>query len=413
MLAGAWGIQAGPPARPAAAVGADNAVTPPRAAVRLGDDMLAAGGFWDLRGKRVGLITNPSGVNRHGESTIELLLRAPDVKLVALFGPEHGLYGTVLAGDLVGDTTDRRTGLPVHSLYGKTRKPTRDMLRGLDALVYDVQDIGCRSYTFISTMGLAMEACAEEGVQFVVLDRPNPLGGVRVEGPPLDPNFRSFVGQWPVPYVYGMTCGELAQMINSERWISTPCRLRVIPMEGWRRDMSWDTGLRWVPTSPKIPKADSALYYAATGILGEVGGVGIGGNFKMSFQCVTAPWLDAHKTYQQFSSYQLPGVCFAPFKTNANNSPHQGVRIIFTNSVSSPLVAINFYALDAVRRLSGRNLVAEAVDSRRSLAMFDKVTGSDRIRKALLAGRSVQEIIAEWKKDEEAFRELRKRYLLY
>ncbi len=382
--------------------------------VRLGDDVLAIRGFDGLKGKRVGLITNPSGVNHDGRSTIDLLLGAPGVRLVALFGPEHGLYGNVLAGDLVGDTVDRRTGLPVHSLYGKTRKPTPSMLKGLDAILYDVQDIGCRSYTFISTMGLAMEACAEEGVEFVVLDRPNPLGGVRVEGPALDLRYRSFVGEWPVPYVYGMTCGELARMINTEGWISKPCKLSVIPMQGWRRDMTWaETGLNWVPTSPKIPKAESALYYAATGILGEVGGVGIGGNFKMSFQCVTAPWLDAHKTYRQFSSYNLPGVYFAPFKTNANNAPHQGVRILFTNSVTSPLVAINFYALDAVRKLSGRNLVAEALAAHRDLAMFDKVTGGDHIRKALLAGESVDAIIQAWKKDEEAFRALRKRYLLY
>ncbi|MFM8336021.1 MAG: exo-beta-N-acetylmuramidase NamZ domain-containing protein, partial [Opitutaceae bacterium] len=183
--------------------------------VQLGSEVLAAGGFKELAGRRVGLITNPSGVSRRLESTIEVLRRAPGVKLVALFGPEHGIYGDVPAGDKVESRTDVRTGLPVHSLYGATRKPTAAMLRGLDVVVYDLQDTGARSYTFISTMGLAMEACAEAGVEFMVLDRPNPLGGIRVEGPRLlDERLRSFVSQWDVPYVYGLTCGELARMIN-------------------------------------------------------------------------------------------------------------------------------------------------------------------------------------------------------
>src|SRR6266542_3058018 len=182
------------------------------AQVQLGSEVLAADGFQELQSKRVGLITNPSGVSRKGESTIDLLRRAPGVKLVALFGPEHGIYGDVKAGENIRDKTDPRTGLPVHSLYGATRKPTLPMLKGLDTLIYDLQDTGVRSYTFISTMGLAMEACAEADVQFVVLDRPNPLGGERVEGPMVDDRFRSFVGQWNIPYAYGMTCGELARM---------------------------------------------------------------------------------------------------------------------------------------------------------------------------------------------------------
>src|SRR6266436_1381335 len=175
-----------------------------RAQVHLGSEVLAANGFKELQ-----------------------------VKLVALFGPEHGVYGDVKAGENIRDRTDQRTGLPVHSLYGATRKPTPPMLKGLDALVYDLQDTGVRSYTFISTMGLAMEACAEAGVEFVVLDRPNPLGGERVEGPMVDDRFRSFVGQWNIPYAYGMSCGELAQMINGEGWLGKRCKLTVIPMNAW------------------------------------------------------------------------------------------------------------------------------------------------------------------------------------
>ena len=210
-----------------------------RAEVKLGNEVLAARHFNMLHGKRVGLLTNPSGVNRHLESTIDVLRAAPGVKLVALFGPEHGIYGDVGAGDKVASGIDARTGLPAHSLYGKTFKPTPEMLNGLDALVYDLQDTGCRAYTFVSTMGVAMEACGEAGIEFIVLDRPNPLGGDRVEGPMLEEKFRSLVGRWNVPYVYGLTCGELARMINGEGWIKKPCRLTVVPMTGWKRSMVW------------------------------------------------------------------------------------------------------------------------------------------------------------------------------
>src|SRR5258706_4698427 len=241
--------------------------------VKLGNEVLAENRFRSLRGKRIGLITNPSGVNRNLQSTIEILRHGKGVNLAALFGPEHGIYGDIPAGNAVESHVDVRTGLPVHSLYGATRKPSAQMLTGLDALVYDLQDTGCRSYTFISTMGLAMEACADSGSEFIVLDRPNPLGGLRVEGPPVEPAFRSFVSQWNVPYVYGMTCGELARMINGEHWITNSCKLTVVSMKGWKRSMTWrDTGLPWVPTSPHVPYGDSPLYQVATGMLGEIGG---------------------------------------------------------------------------------------------------------------------------------------------
>src|ERR1051325_11284464 len=261
-------------------------VTLAHAQVKLGNETLADGGFKELRGKRVGLITNPSGVNSQVQSTIDVLRRAPDVKLVALFAPEHGLNADVPAGTEYPNSTDARTGLPVYSLYGPgpTRRPTRAMLQGLDALVYDVQDNGCRSYTFISTMGLTMEACASNTVEFIVLDRPNPLGGERVEGPMLRAQFKSFVGQWPVPYVYGLTAGELARMINGEGWITPRCQLTVVPLKNWRRWMVWrDTGLPWVPTSPYMPSADSPLHYPSTGLLGHIGGGGIGVGFKAAF----------------------------------------------------------------------------------------------------------------------------------
>ncbi len=387
------------------------------AQVQLGSEVLAATGFKELQGRRVGLITNPSGVNRHGESTIDLLRRAPDVKLVALFGPEHGVYGDVKAGENIADKMDRRTGLPVHSLYGATRKPTPAMLRGLDALVYDLQDTGVRSYTFISTMGLAMEACAEAGVEFVVLDRPNPLGGERVEGPMVEDRFRSFVGQWKIPYVYGLTCGELARMINGEGWTKRSCRLTVVPMNGWRRAMVWrDTGLRWTPTSPNVPRGDSPLYYAATGLFGELAGgsgANIGARLKRPFECVIAPWLDAKKTSAAMNRYGMRGVSFPTFSVRYEGERLQGVLLKMDDPAHAPLVAINFYLLNGIKEASGRDLFGEAVQRRRDFQMFDKVCGTDEIRRQLTGGRSAVQIVESWKSGEEEFRQGRQKYLLY
>jgi uncharacterized protein YbbC (DUF1343 family) len=387
------------------------------AQVQPGNEVLAANGFKELQGKRVGLITNPSGVNRKGFSTIDLLRDAPGVKLVALFGPEHGVNGDVKAGEHIRDKTDKRTGLPIYSLYGAVRKPTPSMLKGLDALVYDLQDTGARSYTYISTMGLAMEACAEAGVEFVVLDRPNPLGGERVEGPLIEDRFRSFVGRWDIPYVYGMTCGELARMINGESWIKKSCKLTVIPMKGWRRSMVWrDTGLPWVPTSPNIPRPESPLYYAATGLFGEIAGgsgINIGSVFKRPFECVTASWLDANKLSREMNHHGLAGISFPVFTVTHAGRRHQGVEIKFAAPARAPLVAINFYLLDAVRKVSGRDLFVTALKAGKSFDVFDKVTGSDSTRAGLHGGQSAGAIAASWKPGEEAFRQKRQKYLLY
>src|SRR6266498_3871770 len=387
------------------------------AQVQLGSEVLAATGFKELQGRRVGLITNPSGVNRHGESTIDLLRRAPDVKLVALFGPEHGVYGDVKAGENIRDKTDRRTGLPVHSLYGATRKPTLPMLKGLDTLIYDLQDTGVRSYTFISTMGLAMEACADAGVEFVVLDRPNPLGGERVEGPMAEDRFRSFVGQWKIPYVYGLTCGELARMINGEGWIKKPCNLTVIAMNGWRRAMVWrDTGLHWTPTSPNVPRGNSPLYYAATGLFGELAGgsgANIGTRLKRPFECVIAPWLDATRFSAAMNGYGLSGMRFPTFSVTHEGQRLQGALLKIDDPVRAPLVPINFYLLDGLRKVTGRDLFLEAVQRKKDFQMFDKVCGTDEIRRQLKAGKSASEIVESCKGGEEAFCRRRRKYLIY
>ena len=390
-----------------------------RAEVKLGNEVLAAEHCKVLQGKRVGLLTNPSGVNRHLDSTIDVLLAAPGVKLVALFGPEHGIYGAVGAGDKVANTIDARTGLPAYSLYGKTFRPTPEMLEGLDAFVYDLQDTGCRSYTFVSSMGVAMEACAEAGVEFVVLDRPNPLGGMRVEGPMLEAKFRSHVGYWNVPYVYGLTCGELARMINGEGWIKKPCRLTVVPMKGWKRSMVWrDTDLPWVSSSPHVPHGDSALYQVATGMVGELSSVSTGIGYTLPFECIAAPNVDPHKLAEQLNDYQLPGVRFQPITYKPYyfmfaNQEIGGVQIFFTDRARAPLTAINFYAFEALKKVANRDLFDEAVKAKRGFNMFDKVNGTDATRKALQAGTPASEIVASWKAGEDMFRKARKKYLLY
>lgn len=388
--------------------------------VQLGNEVLAAEGFKRLAGKRVGLITNPSGVNHRLETTIDLLRRAPGLKLVALFGPEHGIYGDVPAGDKVESRTDLRTGLPVHSLYGATRKPTAAMLKGLDALVYDLQDTGCRSYTFVSTMGLAMEACGEAGIEFVVLDRPNPLGGVRVDGPLVQQeSLRSFVSQWDVPYVYGLTCGELARMINDRGWIKKRCKLTVVPMRGWKRTMVWrDTGLPWVPASPHIPHGESPLFQVATGMLGEIGGVSIGIGYTLPFQTVAAPRVDPHALAAKLNGYRIPGVVFRPVTYKPYYAAFKdevvgGVQLHFTNPAAAPLTAINYYALAALKQVAGRDLFAEAVKANKKFDMFDKVNGTAATRLALQAGKSAADIVAGWKAGEEKFRKDRAKYLLY
>jgi len=391
-----------------------------QAAVKLGSEVLVQQKFKALAGKRIGLITNPSGINSRLESTIDVLRAAPGVQFVALFGPEHGVYGDAWAGDKVASTTDPRTGLPVHSLYGKTRKPTPEMLKGLDALVYDLQDTGCRSYTFISTMGVAMEACAENGIEFIVLDRPNPLGGERIEGTLIeDEKLRSFVSKWDVPYVYGLTCGELARMINGEGWIKKTCELRVMPLKGWKRSMVWrDTGLPWVPTSPHVPHGESPLFYVATGILGEIGGVNTGVGYTLPFQCVAAPDVDKHKFAAALNAYQLPGVQFVPVSCKPyyftfSNQPIAGVHIYFTDPRRAPLTAINFYAMEALKKVAGRDLFDEAVKSNKKFDMFDKVNGTTATRLALQSGKSAAAIVASWRAAEDEFRAQRRKYLLY
>ncbi len=388
--------------------------------VQTGIDVLRQRGFDILKGKRVGLITNPTAVDASLRSTVDILAGAPGVKLVALFGPEHGVRGEFAAGDIVGTTTDPKTGVPAYSLYGRNRKPTADMLRDVDLLIYDIQDIGCRSYTYISTMGLAMEAAAEAGIPFVVLDRPNPLGGLRVEGNVAEKGFFSFIGQFPIPYVYGLTCGELAKLLNGEKMLSggVQCSLVVVPMKGWRRTMTFQqTGLPWVPTSPHVPMETSPAFYVATGVLGELGVISEGVGYTIPFRVLAAPWINPYAMADAMNALRLPGtlfrpIIFKPFYGRMKDSTLYGVQIHFTDEKAAELMPLQFRFLEAHNRLyPDRNPFTLAGTSR--LGAFDRAVGTDRIRTLFSNSMKYTDVQEYLSKDVKTFRETSKKYYLY
>src|SRR6266404_7626182 len=377
-----------------------------QAAVQLGVDVLESAGYAMLKGKRVGLVTNQTGVDSSGVRTRMLLKR--NVNLVALYTPEHGLDGTEKAGRYVSSRRDPLTGLIAHSLYGPTRKPTPARLRGIDTLVFDLQDIGCRSYTYVSTMGKCMEAAAENGIEFVVLDRPNPLGGSRVEGSLVEPRWISFVGAFPVPYIHGMTCGELARMINGRGWIRGRCNLKVVPMRGWVRNFTWnDTGLRWIRTSPNIPRWNSPLYYAATGLIGELHGpeTGVGG--AGPFEMVAARGVRASTFTNYMNSRHLSGVTFSEYRGGSVG----GSYLQIGPHAAANLTAINIYALAEMNRQLRTNLIARSSRGKRD--MFLKCYGSASIQSEFARGNGPAAIVTGWTDDVARFKSERKDYLLY
>ena len=388
--------------------------------VKTGIEVLRDHQFDILRGKRVGLITNPTGITSDFESTVDVLYNAPGVTLVALFGPEHGVRGDSEAGKSVESSMDLKTGLPVYSLYGKNRKPTAEWLRGIDVLVYDIQDIGARPYTFISTMGYAMEAAAENGIEFVVLDRPDPLTGNRVEGTMLDEKYKSFVGMYPVPYVYGMTAGELARMINGEGWLQNgeQCKLTVVPLEGWKRSMWWDqTGLPWVPPSPHIPHASTPMFFVMTGLLGELGTANQGVGYTLPFELVGAPWIDGDQLARFLNAQGMPGVKFRPltykpFYFDTSGATYRGVQIHITDRDRVQLSVIQLSILEALYRLyPDWNIFARARPER--IQMFDKVVGSDMVRRMLTEKGNIDDLLRVVDQERARFMTRRERYLLY
>lgn len=397
-----------------------------RVKVRPGIEVLESRGFEGLKGKRVGLVTNPSGVDRNLRSTIDILHDAKDVELVALFGPEHGVRGDAYAGDKVSDDVDPVTGVKVFSIYGKYREPSQEMLDGIDVMVYDIQDVGTRSYTFISSLGLVMRACAKKGIEVMVLDRPNPLGGLKVEGCCVEPGYYSFVSEFEIPYIYGLTVGELAIMINEEGLNrgekgyepALKCKLSVIPMDGWRRKMSYiETGLPWVLPSPNIPYPQSAVNYPSSGITGEFNNyLNIGIGYTLPFETFAAEWIDAEALKKELDSYNLPGIAFRiihykPIAGSSKGKLLHGVQFYYTDYEAADITLTQFYVMQAVNRLYPEHNPFEMSKDR--IGMFDKVCGTDYVRRNFSKRMEVSDIIDYWNKDVKKFKTLSKKYYIY
>jgi uncharacterized protein YbbC (DUF1343 family) len=398
------------------AVSVPNSDLPPGvngvAAVRPGIDVLLADSLHLVRGRRVGLITNHTGVGADGVSTIDRIFAHPDVQLVALFSPEHGIRGAVEAGMEVADETDPDTGIPIHSLYGETLKPTPEMLEGLDALLFDIQDVGSRYYTYIYTMALAMEAAGEAAVQFIVLDRPNPVGGRLVQGNVLDPELSSFVGRYPVPMRHGMTPGELASLFRNAFGVDVD--LRIVPLQGWTRDMLYsDTGLDWLAPSPNMPELESALHYPGT-CLFEGTNLSVGRGTDRAFQWIGAPWLDGDQLARILTDAQLPGVRFYPARFTPEAPGDGKFDGIEVNGIRLEVIDPNIY--DPTRAA-----IALLIESRRMSGdrwewtpeHFDRLAGTQRVRNGVELGESESDITREWGQDIEAFGELRDPVLIY
>ncbi len=403
------------PARPAAPVQVEADT------VQTGAARLAAGGFALLQGKRVGLIVNHTA--RVGEKhLIDLVHGAPGVTVAALFGPEHGLRGEADAGEKVDDGRDDATGAPVFSLYGASRAPTPDMLRGVDVLVFDIQDVGARFYTYISTLGLSMQAAARAGIPFVVLDRPNPLGGVYASGFVMEPEYESFVGQYPIPVAHGLTVGELARMIKGEGWLDglENLDLQVVEMTGWTRATPWEaTGLPFVPPSPNIPDVETARVYAGTCFF-EAFAASEGRGTRQPFRLVGAPWAKGRLLADTLNARGLPGVrfeaaAFTPQRIEGMSSNPkledqalEGVRLVVTDAAAFRPVETGVHVAHA--------FLQQAPDKAAFFARPDflaKLAGTTRFQQMLLAGSRPEAIIAAWQGEVEAFETRRAPYLLY
>lgn len=369
-----------------------------------------------VKNKRVGLITNPTGVNANLVATVDLLKKHPNVNLVALFAPEHGIRGNVRAGMNVKNGRDKQTGLPVYTLYGgKNHRPTKDSLSKVDVLVYDIQDVGSRAYTYIWHLAECMSAAAEAGKTVIVLDRPDVFGANIVDGPISEKTYLSFIGLYPIPRVYGMTVGELARYLNSEENIR--CHLQIVPMINYKRGMTWkETGLPWVPTSPHIPTPEAACCFAATGTIGEIGCVNIGIGYTIPFQAIAAPWINADYTATALNRLKLPGVRFKPthyrpFYAVYAQQDIQGVQIYVTDpekfKPATTEVAIICHLRDTysgVRKFRWRQ---------DKVATFDKAMGTASIRKEILTGWHYRKITGSWEPALSKFRKKRKKYLIY
>jgi uncharacterized protein YbbC (DUF1343 family) len=378
--------------------------------VLTGLDRIGEHGEW-FQGQRVGIVTNHTGRDRDGRFIVDGFRALPGVKVKALFAPEHGIFGTADAGEKLTDI--RYEGIPAYSLYGKTKKPTAKMLREVDVLVYDMQDVGARYYTYISTLALVMEAAAENGKQIVVLDRPNPLNGVTVEGNILDPKFASFVGMFPTPVRHGMTVGELASMINGQGWLAKGVRadLRIIPMSGWKRSMWFEqTGLKFIPPSPNIKNLEMAIVYPGTCLL-EGTNVSEGRGTSSPFLQFGAPWLKQDEVIQKLQFAGLQGLDFQPVRFNPSSSkfkdqPCRGVRIQITNREKVDTFRLGVVLVKLLHDLHPKSLTFRE-------GHFDRLCGTDTIRQAIVEDKSLDSLRKTWRTKIQAFRKIRQKYLLY
>lgn len=386
------------------------------ASVRPGVEVFIANPPALIQGKRLGLVTNHSGIDKQRRSTIDLLAALPGTRLVALFAPEHGIRG--VAESRVESTVDEKTGLPVHSLYGDTRKPTPEMLMDVDVLVYDIQDIGVRQYTYESTMALAMQAAAEKGIPFIVLDRPNPITGTIIEGNILEPAFQSFVGIYPVASRHGMTMGELAKMYNDVHRIGA--NLTVVPVEGWRRDMWWDQyDLPWVNPSPNIRSLDAEIHYPGT-VFFEAINVAEGRGTDRPFEQIGAPWLDNTEVVARMHAMKLPGVRFEAHDLRvaegARKFPGQtikGVRFIVTDRNAYRPIAASLHMIDVIRKLHPAEFEWRGANTREpTMLTIERHGGTAKLKQAIDNG-TLPALLREWDQDIERFRAIRAPYLIY
>lgn len=368
-----------------------------------------------LRGKRVGLITNPTGVTRALRSNVDAL-RDAGVNLVALFGPEHGFAASAADATPVASGRDPRTGLPVHSLYGKIRKPTREMLANVDLLLFDLQDVGVRFYTYTATLGLALEACAENHVQLIVLDRPNPINGNLVEGAVLDPGLQSFIGHGPLPIRFGMTLGELAQFYNRE--LNINAELRVIEMRGWNRAMWYDeTGLLWVTPSPGIPNFSTTITYPGMCFI-EGTNLSEGRGTALPFEIVGAPWLDGYALAEELNARRLDGVLFRAMAFTPTDSKHVGkecfgVQVHVTDRNAFRAITTGLHVIAACRALAPNQFEFLQTSWEGPHPHFDLLAGNATVREGLQTGQPVEALTRVWANDLARFEEIRKKYLLY
>ena len=368
--------------------------------------------------KRIGIVTNHTGVNIKGTQIWKLLNDLPNVDVAAVFSPEHGLFGEAAAGEKVNYSESDEELPPLYSLYGPTRKPTKEMLESIDLLLYDIQDIGARFYTYISTMGLIMEAAAESGIPCLILDRPNPLTGKLITGPILDLEVSSFVGLYPIPSVYGLTPGELALMISDQSWIEAVPSIEVVPLTGWSRDMWYDeTGLPWVPPSPNIPNLETAIVYPGT-VLIEATNVSEGRGTDHPFRWIGAPWIDSNELSDAMNIIGLPGVTFSPIEFTPHSIPGaapnpknntqtcNGVEIVLTNRNNFSPVIMGIQLLHTIALLYPQKLEIKE-------AGLNRLFGSDRLSKSLGNSDAINQLVVEIKKESDHFRESAKQYHLY